>query len=121
MPKPEERARTREKLGQFSTRFAVVGGDHAAIPEANRMLPLAFEATDGSLMLLRRDTVVDTTKFNDSEIHKSQYASLLMYTPWHDESVHLGAAQIDAELCSRMFNLHRDSIESVRSGCLDLL
>lgn len=123
VPKPEERARTREKLGCYSTRFAaVVGGDRSAIPEAERMLPLAFEATDGSLMLLRSNiVVVDSTVFPETAIHNRQYASLLMHVPWQDEEVQLGSSHRDAEVCRRMFDLHHDSIESVRTGCVDLL
>jgi hypothetical protein len=122
-PKPEEVNRTREKLGLFSdTLYAVVGGDQMRIPKSERMLPLAFEATDGTLMLLRQTlVVVDTTKFSEEQLHNRQYAALLMYMPWQDESIELGLARLDAAVCDAMVDRHKDALRSVKEGCRRLL
>ena len=64
-PRASEMDNAREKIGCFSdTMFAVVGGKDRDIPKANRMLPLSFQATDGTLRVLRKKpVVVDSTKF----------------------------------------------------------
>ena len=102
--------------------YAVVGGQEAQIPENERMLPLSFRATDGTLRFLRqKPVVVDTTKFLESNSHNSQYAELLMFTPWFDENEELGSACRNKHVCSVMHSHYADQIIAVREGCRSLL
>ena len=102
--------------------YAVAGGQESAIPMAERMLPLAFEATDGTLRVLRqKPVVVDTTKFSEANIHNIQYAELLMLMPWFDENDELGSACRNKYFCSIMHSHYADQLNAVKEGCRILL
>ena len=102
--------------------YAVVGGQEGNIPLSERMLPLAFEATDGTLRFLRqKPVVVDTTKFPESNIHNIQYAELLMLTSWFDENDELGSACRNKYFCSVMHSHYSIQITAVKEGCRRLL
>ena len=117
--KTQEIANARKKLGQFSdTMYAVVGGENMNIPKANRMLPISFQATDGTLRILRmKPVVVDTTRFLDSNVHNRQYAELLLLVPWFDEVEELGMACQDSDTCTMIHAAHIDEIRTVKDGC----
>ena len=119
---PEIQA-ARDKLGRFSeTMFAAVGGMNQNLTAAQRMLPLAFEATDGTLRVLRqKPVVVDTTSFPASKKHNHQYAEILMFRPWFDEIDELGLACRDMNTCSVMHLRYADEIASVKEKCKRML
>ena len=119
VPKGSEIQSATEKLGLFSTTmYAVIGGPHQNVPQHNRMLPLAFQATDGTLRVLRqKPVVVDSTKFAATNEHNRKYAELLMFRPWFKENEELGSASIDIETCNRMHSTYEYQIDAVREGC----
>ena len=123
VPKRSEDESARNRLGLFSaSMYAVVGGQDGNIPQTERMLPLAFEATDGTLrILLQKPVVVDSTKFPESNYHNNQYAELLMLTSWFDENDELGSACRSKYFCSVMHSHLADQINSVKEGCRSLL
>ena len=122
-PKPSEIESAREKLGQFSdTMFAVVGGQDRDIPKANRMLPLSFQATDGTFRVLRKKpVVVDSTQFPPNNNHNRLYAELLLFRPWFNEQDDLGFASSNFAACSLMHETCTDQIRAVKEGCRKLL
>ena len=123
VPKVSEEESARNRMGLFSeSMYALVGGTEGTIPVNERMLPLAFEATDGTLRILRQKlVVVDTTKFQESNVHNTQYAELLMLTPWFDENDELGSACRSKYFCSVMHTHYAEQINAVKEGCRSLL
>ena len=121
--KPQEIASATNKLGLYSDKmYALVGGQDSNIPVANRMLPLSFRATDGSILVLRtKPVVVDTTKFPSENVHNHQYTDLLLYRPWYDELENLGAACQDFATCSIIHDTHIDQIKAVKEQCRSFL
>ena len=122
-PRASEMDNARERIGLFSdSMFAVVGGKDRDIPKANRMLPLSFQATDGTLRVLRKKpVVVDSTKFPTVNQHNQLYAELLLYKPWFDEQDDLSIACANFAACSMMHATCSDQIKSVKQGCRNLL
>ena len=123
VPKGSEVHSAMHRLGLFSDKmYAIVGGQEAQIPESERMLPLSFQATDGTFRFLRQTpVVVDTTKFPESDTHNSQYADLLMFRPWFDENDELGSACRNKHVCSVMHSHYAEEMNAVKEGCRNFL
>lgn len=123
VPRATQIESARRALGTFSdTMCAIVGRQYRDIPEAKRMLPISFQATDGSFRVLnKKPIVVDTTKFSNVKKHNHQYAELLMFTPWFDEQLELGTACRDATSCNQMHSALSDDIDSIKEGCKKFL
>ena len=119
VPKAHEMEGATSKLGTFSDKmYAVVGGDDMNIPIASRMLPVSFQATDGTLRVLRANpVVVDTTKFPNNNEHNHLYAELLLFRPWYNEQEELGIACEESETCRRIHAACIDHINTVKEGC----
>ena len=119
VPKSQEIGTATNKMGLLSDKmYAVVGLQNRNIPKEDRMLPVAFRATDGTLRLLRtKPVVVDTTRFPIANKHNRQYADLLLFKPWNNEQEELGTACEDFVTCSEMHAAHIDQISSVKEGC----
>ena len=109
----------RSKLGTFSDKmFAVVGGEDRNIPIASRMLPVSFQATDGTLRVLRTNpVVVDTVKFPTNNEHNRLYAELLLFRSWFNEHEELGMASGDYATCRMIHATWLDHINTVKDGC----
>ena len=123
VPKAHEITSAINKLGKFSDKmYAVVGGQDKNIPKTDRMLPVAFRATDDTLRVLRiKPVVVDTTKFPISNEHNQLYADLLLFKPWFDEQEDFGIACEDLANCRDMHEAFIDQINAVREGCKSFL
>ena len=123
VPRATQIESARRALGTFSdTMCAIVGGQYRNIPKAQRMLPISFQATDGTFRVLnKKPVIVDTTKFSNVKKHNDQYAELLMFTPWFDEQEELGTAFRDATTCSMMHGVQIDQITSVKEGCRNFI
>ena len=113
----------RTKLGQFSdTMYAVVAGQDQNIPLAERMLPLAFMLENGTAAVLRQKlVVVDSTRFSPEKIHNKQYAELLLYTAWKNESVAFGPASHDGAVCAQLHQSCRNHISDIKEGLRQFL
>ena len=121
----QETERARQRIGLLSRNILVIiSGKDQPVPNCDRGLPEAFISTDDKLMVLRANglAVVDTTKFTkESQEHNRQYARLLMFCHWKDEDAFLGEARQSAEACARMYNNHKDDMDSIENGCMHLL
>ena len=119
VPKAQDIEAATTKLGAFSDKmYAVVGGEDMNIPIASRMLPISFQATDGTLRILRANpVVVDTVKFPTGNEHNRLYSELLMYRPWFNEQEELGLASTDSAACRMMHSTWIDHINTVKEGC----
>ena len=119
VPKAQEMETARSKLGTFSDKmFAVVGGEDRNIPIASRMLPVSFQATDGTLRVLRTNpVVVDTVKFPTNNEHNRLYAELLLFRSWFNEHEELGMASGDYATCRMIHATWLDHINTVKDGC----
>lgn len=119
VPKAHELASATNKLGHLSDKMhAVVGGQDSNIPKADRMLPVAFRATDGTLRVLRtKPVVVDTTRFTSANEHNRLYSDLLLFKPWFDEQEDLGIACGDFAVCSDIYEANIEQINAVKEGC----
>lgn len=82
------------------TKFILVSGRNAQIPENQRRLPSHIVLADGQTLLLLRNIparVLDTPKEKDE--HSRMYANLFLYVPFSDEESFLGEARRSLEAC----------------------
>ena len=121
--KPQEVGNYQGKVGLFSeTQEIIVGGLDKEVPRGERRLVLAYWTQDQKLMVLRtKPVVLDSSKFNTKENHNRQYARLLMFRHWNDETAFLSAAQQSKKECHNMYMRERLATNEVADGLKQLL